>query len=50
MTTREELHKPIDTLADDQIAEVRQYLYELRGGESLSEETLSGVREGLVPM
>jgi len=31
MTTREELHKLIDTLADEQIAEVRQYIYELRG-------------------
>ena len=34
MTTREELHKLIDTLADDQIAEVRQYIDELRGEES----------------
>jgi len=47
MTTREELHKLIDTLADEQIAEVRQYIYELRGEESLSEETLAAVREGL---
>ena len=47
MTTREELHKLIDTLADEQIAEVRQYIYELRGEESLGEETLAAVREGL---
>jgi predicted transcriptional regulator len=47
MTTREELHKLIDTLADDQIAEVRQYINELRGGESISEETLKAIHEGL---
>lgn len=48
MTTREELHKLIDTLADGQIAELRQYIDELRGGESLSEGTLAAVRERLV--
>jgi predicted transcriptional regulator len=47
MTAREELHKLIDSLADDQIAEVRQYTDELRGVESLSEETLAAIREGL---
>jgi hypothetical protein len=47
MTTREELHKLIDTLADEQIAEVQQYIYELRGEKSLSEETLAAVHEGL---
>ena len=47
MTSREELHKIIDSLADDQIAEVRQYIEELRGEESLSEETLAAIREGL---
>jgi predicted transcriptional regulator len=47
MTTREELHKLIDTLADDHIAEVRQYIDELRGRESLSEETLKAIHEGL---
>jgi predicted transcriptional regulator len=47
MTVREELHKLIDTLADDQIAEVREYVDELRGEESLSEETLAAVRQGL---
>jgi predicted transcriptional regulator len=47
MTTREELHKLIDTLADDQIAEVWQYIDELRGGESLSKETLKAIHEGL---
>ena len=47
MTSREELHKLIDSLADDQIAEVRQYVEELRGEEALSEETLAAIREGL---
>jgi predicted transcriptional regulator len=47
MTSREELHKLIDTLADDQIAAVRQYIDELSAGESLSEETLAAIREGL---
>lgn len=47
MSAREELHKLIDSLADDQIAEVRQYIDDLRGGESLSEETLASIREGL---
>jgi len=47
MTSREELHKLIDSLADDQIAEVRQYVEELRGEEKLSEETLAAIREGL---
>lgn len=46
MTAREELHKLIDSLADDQIAEVRQYIEELRE-ESLSEETLAAIHEGL---
>jgi predicted transcriptional regulator len=47
MTTREELHKLVDSLADDQIAQVRQYIDELRGEHSLSEETLAAIREGL---
>jgi hypothetical protein len=47
MTTREELHKLIDTLADDQIAELRHYIDELRGEETLGEDTLGMVREGL---
>lgn len=42
MTSREELHKLIDSLA-----EVRQYIDELRGEESLSEATLAAFREGL---
>lgn len=36
-----------DSLADDQIAEVHRYIDELRGGESLSEQTLAAIREGL---
>ncbi len=47
MTSREELHRLIDSLADDQLAEVREYLDELRGEEALSEETLVAIREGL---
>ena len=47
MTTREELHKLVDSLADDQIAQVRRYIDELRGEHSLSEETLAAIREGL---
>jgi predicted transcriptional regulator len=41
------VHKLIDSLADDQIAEVRQYIDELRTGESLSEASLAAIREGL---
>lgn len=47
MTVREELHKLIDTLADDQIADLRQYIDELRGEETLDESTLAAIREGL---
>ena len=47
MTSREELHRVIDSLPDDQIAEVRQYFEELRGEESLSEEAMAAIREGL---
>jgi predicted transcriptional regulator len=47
MTSREELHRLIDTLADDQIAAVRQYIDELRGDEALSGDTLDAIREGL---
>ena len=47
MTSREELHRIIDSLADEQIADVRQYIEELRGEEPLSEETLAAIREGL---
>jgi len=47
MTSREELHKIVDSLADDQIAEVRQFIEELRGEEALSEETRAAIREGL---
>jgi predicted transcriptional regulator len=52
MTTREELHHLIDSLADDQLAEVRQYVEELRGAdtpspEELGEETRTAIREGL---
>jgi hypothetical protein len=51
MTSREELHRIIDSLAEDQIVEVRQYVEELRElgtshEESLSDETLAAVREG----
>jgi predicted transcriptional regulator len=47
MTAREELHKIIDSLADDQLAEVRQYIQELRGEDTLDPETLAAIREGL---
>jgi predicted transcriptional regulator len=47
MTSREELRKIIDSLADDQIAEVRQYIEELRGEEALSEDTPASICEGL---
>ena len=47
MNGREELHKLVDLLPEDQIADVRQYIEELRGEGKLSEETLAAVREGL---
>ncbi len=47
MTSREELHKIVDSLAGDQSAEVRQFIEELRGEEALSEETRAAIREGL---
>ena len=47
MSSREELHKLIDTLADDQIDELHQYIDEVRCEETLSENTLAAIREGL---
>ena len=47
MTAREELHKLIDSLAEDQVAQVRQYIEELRGEDVLGEETLAAIHEGL---
>ncbi len=52
MTDREELHHLIDSLADYQLAEVRQYVEELRGEETpnakaLAKESLMAIHEGL---
>lgn len=47
MSAREELHRLVDSLADDQVAEVRQYIEELRGQETIDEQTLAAIREGL---
>ncbi len=52
MTARQVLHHLIDWLADDQFAEVRQYVEELRGedtpdAEALGKKTLAAIREGL---
>lgn len=47
MTVRDELHQLIDSLADDQISQLREYIDELRGEDAVSPETLTAIREGL---
>jgi predicted transcriptional regulator len=47
VNARQELHQIIDSLAEDQIVEVRQYIEELRGEEAPTDEALAAIREGL---
>jgi hypothetical protein len=48
MTSRDELHKLIDALPEEQIAELRQYIDDLQpGDEALDTQTLKAIREGL---
>jgi predicted transcriptional regulator len=51
MTVREELHRIVDELPEEKLADVRQFINDLKAGgegeESLSAETLSAIQEGL---
>lgn len=48
MTPREELHKLIDALPDEQIGELRQFIQDLQPeDENLDAQTLAAIREGL---
>jgi predicted transcriptional regulator len=50
MTAREELHKLIDVLPEEQIAELRLYVEDLQSDgeeEELDAGTLAAIREGL---
>lgn len=50
MTVREELHRIVDELPEEELADVRQFIDDLKAGsegeESLSAETLSAIQEG----
>ncbi len=51
MTVREELHKIVDELPEEELADVRQFIDDLKAEnereESLSAETLAAIQEGL---
>jgi predicted transcriptional regulator len=51
MTVREELHRIVDELPEEKLADVRQFINDLKAGgegeESLSAETLAAIQEGL---
>ena len=51
MTVREELHRIVDELPEEKLADVRQFIDDLKPGsegeESLSAETLDAIQEGL---
>jgi predicted transcriptional regulator len=48
MTPREELHKLIDALPDEQIGGLRQFIQDLQPeDENLDAQTLAAIREGL---
>jgi predicted transcriptional regulator len=48
MSVRDNVHQLIDTLPEDRLADVLDYLAELRDGEEpLSPETAAAVEEGL---
>jgi len=51
MTVREELHRIVDELPEKKLADVRQFINDLKAGgegeESLRAETLAAIQEGL---
>jgi predicted transcriptional regulator len=48
MTVRENVHQLVDTLPEERLADVLDYLAELQDGEEpLSAETEAGIEEGL---
>ena len=51
MTVREEMHRIVDELPDEELAHVRQFIDDLKSGiegpESIDAEALEAIREGL---
>ncbi|HEX5227545.1 MAG TPA: hypothetical protein VFW44_07530 [Bryobacteraceae bacterium] len=47
MTAREELHQLIDSLPEDEVAKLRQYIEDLRQDDVLDSQSLAAIREGL---
>jgi predicted transcriptional regulator len=47
MTAREELHQMVDSLAEDQLANVRDYIEDLRDNDVLDSPSLAAIREGI---
>ena len=47
MTAREELHQLIDSLAEDQVATLWQYIEDIRQDDVLESQSLAAIREGL---
>ncbi len=51
MTVREELHRILDELPEEELADVRQFIDDLKAGsegeEPLDSETLAAIQEGL---
>jgi len=51
MTIREELHRLVDELSEQELAEVRRFVDDLRAGtegeEPFNRETLAAIQEGL---
>ena len=47
MTVRENVHQLVDTLPEDRLADVLDYLAELSDTDEISAETKSAIQEGL---
>ena len=47
MTDRENVHQLVDTLPEDRLADVLDYLAELNDTGEISPETKAGIEEGL---
>lgn len=47
MSPREEIHTMVDGLAEAKLLELQGFIEELAAGETLSEETLAAIDEGL---